>query len=106
MDASELMGYPIRAENGTRGFVTDLAIDLVRWSVRYIIVKKSKWQFWRKTLIPPLWIDSVNTSARQIIVNVPKRAITKAPELNTVAGITPRFERKVVFHYGSDEFKL
>jgi hypothetical protein len=105
MDAEKLKGYPIRAEDGTRGLLTELAIDLVGWSVRYVIVKKSKWQFWRKTLIPPLWIDSVDTSIGRINVNLPRRAIGKAPELNAVAGITPRLERRVVFHYGSDEFK-
>jgi hypothetical protein len=106
LDADKLTGYHLRAENGTGGFLTDLAVDLIRWSFRYIIIKKSKLPFWRKTLIPPLWIDSVNTSARQININLPKRAITKAPELSTVAGITPSFERRLVYHYGSDEFKL
>ncbi len=105
INAEKLKGYPIRAENETRGFLTDLAFDIVGWSVRYIIVKKNTWQFWRKTLIPPLWIDSVDTSTGNINVNLPKGAIEKAPELNSIAGITPRLERGVVFHYGSDKFK-
>jgi len=105
MDTEKLKGYPIRADDGTRGFLTELAIDLVGWSVRYLIVKKNKWQFWRKTLVPPLWVDSVNTSTGNINVNLAERAIEKAPELNSIAGITPRLERRVVFHYGSDKFK-
>jgi hypothetical protein len=104
--ASErITGYPVRTETGAKGIITDVAIDLIKWSVRYVVIRKSKWQFWRKTLIPPLWIGSINTDAGRLDVNLPKRAISRAPELASVARITPRFERRLVYHYSADEFK-
>jgi hypothetical protein len=106
LDAGSVVEYPVIAEHGARCFLADFAIDLAKWSIRYLIVRKSKWKFWSKTLIPPLWIESVNSSTKRIITKLSGRAIAEAPELTSPSRITGSFERKLVYHYGSEDFKL
>jgi len=104
--ARHLIGCRVVAGSGSCGTVTDVVIDTERWSIRYVTVRKHPWLFWKKTLLPPLWIHTLDPAARTIAVRLTRHAVQQAPEIRSHSVIDPGFEKKLIYHYGSDRYRM
>ena len=91
--------YAIHTHDGDIGRVYDFILDDERWQVRYVVVRTGIW-FGKDVLLAPEWIDQISFERREILVNLPRSAIKDAPEYDSSAPVSSRYEQHLHDHYG------
>jgi len=79
----EVVGYHIRATDGTFGHVEDFLFDDDDWSIRFIAVNTSNWLPGKHVLISPQLITRVNWADNNVFVNVSRKTIESSPEFDS-----------------------
>jgi uncharacterized protein YrrD len=79
----EVIGYHIRATDGTFGHVEDFLFDDEDWSIRFIAVNTSNWLAGKHVLISPQLITRVNWAENNVFVNVSRETIESSPEFDS-----------------------
>ena len=83
----EVIGYSIEAIGTEIGQVEDFVVDEETWIIRYLVVDTSNWlPAKRKVILSPSWVDHVDWSDGNIIVNVAGEKIKDSPEYHS--GVT------------------
>lgn len=98
--SSEVRGYGIHAHDSEMGEVADFIVDDREWKVRYVVIDTRKWLPGRKVLIAPTWIDSIDWSAREIVVDLDRETIQSAPPYDSSQIIGRDYELSIYKHYG------
>jgi len=100
IEAKQLYGTRIDAQDGHIGSVHDLYFDEHAWTVRYLIIDPGKWLPGRKVLIVPTTILSPWRGEGALPVNLTKNQIRSSPDIDTAQPISRKAEHLLHSHYG------
>ncbi len=89
----EVLGYSIEATGTDVGHVEDFIVDEETWVLRYLVVDTGNWlSADRKVLISPGWVEHVDWSDGNIIVNIPSEKIKDSPRYNPTVTLDRDYE--------------
>lgn len=98
---NELKGYSVQAVNDEIGFIDDFLVDDKTWKIRYLVLDSSKWlPGTENKLISPAWIETVDWTRNQIIVDQEADVIKNSPSYDKNENIDPEYEIELFKHYG------
>jgi sporulation protein YlmC with PRC-barrel domain len=100
----EVTGYNILATDGEIGHVEDFIIDEETWAIRYLVVATTNFWPGKKILVSPQWIKSVSWEDREVVVDLSRETIKKAPAYVEDDGITREYETGLYGHYNRDGY--
>jgi hypothetical protein len=106
IDAGQLMGYAIHAEDGELGRCKDFLFDDRDWTVRYVVAETGKWLTGRKVLLPPGKIETPDFSDRRLPVALSKEQIKGSPPLHEHEPLSRQYEIMWFDYYGISEYWL
>jgi hypothetical protein len=89
--SSAIDGFTVLDRDGEAGTVEDVYFDLIRWVLRYLLVRHEP--LVRDILISPLIIDTLRWSERRIWLRLFDEEIDAAPAIDTAQRITRRQEK-------------
>jgi sporulation protein YlmC with PRC-barrel domain len=95
----EVTGYNILATDGEIGHVEDFIIDEETWAIRYLIVATTNFWPGKKVLVSPQWIKSVSWDTREVLVDLSREKIKKAPPYVEDDAISREYETGLYGHY-------
>jgi hypothetical protein len=81
IDAGQIVGYVLHAEDGELGRCKDFLVDRRDWTVRYVVAEAGKWLPGRKVLLPPGKVQDPDFSGRRLPVKLTKEQIEASPPL-------------------------
>ncbi|HJT82806.1 MAG TPA: PRC-barrel domain-containing protein [Chthoniobacterales bacterium] len=85
--------------DGNIGTVYDFVLNDVDWTVRYLVIRSGLWPFAKETLLPTNHIEEISATAREIRLDVPRRAIKDAPPFDEDRQITKLNEQQLRYLY-------
>jgi uncharacterized protein YrrD len=91
-NAKELLGYSIRATDGTIGTIADLYFDDERWAIRYLVVDTGGWLTGRRVLISPRALGVPEWHARILPVSLTKSQVENSPDIDTRKPVSRQYE--------------
>jgi uncharacterized protein YrrD len=100
IEAKQLYGTKLDAQDGHIGSVHDLYFDNQAWTVRYLIIDTGKWLPGRKVLIVPSVILQPWHGEAALPVKLTKNQIRSSPDIDTVQPISRKAEHLLHNHYG------
>ena len=89
--SSAVNGFTVLDRDGEAGTVEDIYFDLIRWVLRYLLVRHES--LGRGILISPLIIDKLRWPERRIRLRLFDEEIDAAPDIDTEQSITRKQER-------------
>jgi hypothetical protein len=89
--SSAIDGFTVLDRDGEAGTVEDIYFDLVRWVLRYLLVRHET--LVRDILISPLIIDTLRWPERRIWLRLFDEEIDAAPAIDTAQSITRHQEK-------------
>src|SRR5437870_12620141 len=92
IEAKQLCGAKIDAQDGHIGSVHELYFDDQIWVVRYLIVDTGKWLPGRKVLIVPAAIQLPWHGETALPVRLTKDQIRSSPDIDTAQPISQKAE--------------
>jgi uncharacterized protein YrrD len=95
----DVSGHHVAATGGEIGHVEGFLIDDQTWAIRYLIVDTHDWLPGKKVLISPKWVERVSWSEKQVVVDLAREAIEKAPEYVDGSPVTREHEVALHRHY-------
>jgi hypothetical protein len=95
----EVAGYALHATDGDLGHVEDFLFDDLDWAIRYLVIDTRNWWFGRKVLIAPEWVEGIDWTARNLVVDVSREAVTQAPEYDAGAHVNRQWEADYYAHH-------
>lgn len=98
--ASELMGYDVRATDGSLGRVKDFIVDDETWALRYVVVDTRKWLPGRQVLVAPDWLRSVNWAEEAVEVDLTREQVRNSPPFDPAAPVNRGDEQRLYDFYG------
>jgi uncharacterized protein YrrD len=104
--AREILGYHIKASDGSIGHAADFILDDHVWVLRYIIVDTKNWLPGRKVLISPHWVTGISWKESMVHVDLTKDLIKDSPEYDPTAPINRRYEERLYDFYGRPKYWL
>jgi len=94
----EVIGYHIRASDGTIGHVNDFVMDDATWAVRYLVVGTHNWWPGKQVLVAPAWIKAVSWADRTVDVDLSRETIKAGPEYDPLR-LNRSYEELLYTHY-------
>src|SRR6478672_11185449 len=98
-NAKDLLGYSIRAIDGSIGTVADLYFDDERWAVRYLVVDTGGWLTGRKVLISPRAVTEANRADNVLPVSLTKDQVKHSPDIDTDKPVSRQHEAEHLGYY-------
>jgi hypothetical protein len=100
----EVAGYRIRARDGEIGYVQDLIVDDLRWTVQYLVVDTGEWLPGKKVLVAPSWIEEVRWSQQKVHVDLQRQTIKDSPAFDPSAPVNREYEVRLYDYYGRPRY--
>jgi sporulation protein YlmC with PRC-barrel domain len=95
----EVSGYRVLATDGEIGRVEDFVLDVTTWAIRYLSIDTGGWWSGRKVLVPPAWIERVDWTLRDIVVDHTQEEIREAPAWDPHVSISRGYEQALHDHF-------
>lgn len=99
-----LKGYKLNGIDGEIGSVDEIFFDDKYWTVRYLVVDAGSWFTNRRVLISPYFIQSINTEAELVKVNLTKQQIYDSPEWESDKPVSRQYEESYTSYYGTPNY--
>ena len=96
---NSLIGYSVKATDGTIGIVDDFYFDDETWTIRYLIVESGDWLSGRKVLISPQALLPTNWENETFPINLTKKQIKKSPNIDTDMPVSRQQEIQLNEYY-------
>lgn len=96
---SEVTGYHIHARDGEFGHVDEFLVDDRDWAIRYLVIDTRNWWPGKHVLISPAWIHAVRWRETEIVVDMDRETIQRAPKYDDSKPLTPENECRLAEHY-------
>jgi hypothetical protein len=100
----KLIGYDIKADDGTKGTVKDFLFDEESWTIRYMVADLGKIFPGRKVLIPQAFLDKPDWDNDNFHVRMNKEDIKNSPELDEHLPVSRAYEARLHEHYQLDNY--
>jgi len=101
----ELGHYGIEAIDGEAGHVEDWLVDAHTWRTRYTVVKTACGRSRRHVLLPVHELGAISWSARAIYADIPRDAISHAPEYEPARLSDADYEIRLDGWYGHPTYR-
>jgi hypothetical protein len=93
--SSRLIGYGMRATDGSIGQINDFLFDEEAWTIRWAVIDTGSWLPGRKVLLPPAELGRPDVMRREIPVDLTREQIEGSPSLETDAPVSRRMEGEI-----------
>lgn len=80
--AREIVGYHIRASDGSIGHVADLMLDDEAWAIQQMVVDTSNWPGGRRILLAPKRITRLDWTEQNVYVDLSRDQVRNSPEFH------------------------
>jgi hypothetical protein len=100
----ELIGYKLSAKDGEIGKVYDFFFDDYTWTVRYMVADTGNWLPGRRVLISTYSLEKPNLHAGLFPVNLTKKQIENAPDVDTHQPLERQREVELTQYYGWPDY--
>ena len=100
IEAKQLYGTKIAAQDGHIGSVNDLYFDDQAWTVRYLVIDTGKWLPGRKVLIVPAAILPPWHGEAELPVKLTMDQIKSGPDIDSAQPVSRQAEELLHSHYG------
>lgn len=100
----ELLGYVIKANDGTKGTVKDFFFDEESWTIRYMVADLGKFLPGKKVLIPRVFLDKSDWERGHFQVLMTKKDIENCPPRNEHLPVSRAYEALLHEHYQLDYY--
>lgn len=100
----EVIGYHIKATDGSIGHVEDFIVDDSDWVLRYMVVDTKTWLPGKKVLVVPTWISSVSWAEREVGVGLTMDSVKNSPEYDPSAPVNREYEVRFYDYYGRPKY--
>jgi hypothetical protein len=106
--ASALYEFEARCGDRGVGTVQDLMFEAETLSIRYLVLELDRGLLRRgkKILLPLLWVSEIRRQEKQLPLRLPAQALLDAPDYSPGEPITRAYEKNLILHYNSLEYKL
>jgi len=98
--SSRLIGYGMRATDGSIGQINDFLFDEEAWTIRWAVIDTGTWLPGRKVLLPPAALGRPDVMRREIPVDLTREQIEGSPSLETDAPVSRRMEGEIYGYHG------
>ena len=98
-NASEILGYQLRAADGDIGRCKDFLFDDRQWTIRYMVADTAKWLPGRKVLVSPLSLGTPRWPDRKLPVALGREEIEASPHLDDDAPVSRQYEIQWADYY-------
>ncbi len=95
-----LLGYGLRAVDGSLGEVEDFYFDDRAWRVRYMVADTSRWLIGRRVLIAPAALGAPDPGRREVTVDLTMETVRASPDIDTAKPVERQQEEQLLAHYG------
>jgi hypothetical protein len=104
----KLCAFEARCGDHVVGTVQDLLFEVETLSIRYLILELDRGLLRRdkRVLLPLLWVAEVRRQQEELPLRLPAQALLEAPEYSPGEPITRAYEKNLILHYNSLEYKL
>lgn len=89
---NSLVGYDLKALDGKIGLCKDFLFDDQFWTIRYMVANTGNWLTGKKVLISPISINRADWKNSLFEVNLTKKQIENAPDLDDDAPVSRQYE--------------
>lgn len=96
---TEIVGYPLLAEDGEIGRCRDFLFDDAEWIVRWLVADTGKWIPRRKVLLAPDFLGDPDWAAKKLPVKLTKHEIEQAPSVDQERPVSRQHEEALADHY-------
>lgn len=100
INASQIKGYAIAANDGQIGTVSDLLFDDASWQVRWLVVQTGNWLSGRKVLLPASTLGHANALRREFSAKLTMQQVKDSPDVDTERPVSRQVETSIYGHYG------
>ena len=105
LSASHVQQYTVECPDGQVGAVSDFLWNPQSYAIRYLVVDIGRLLSGKSILLSPLWITGLDREAEEISVELPRNALQEAPAYERGEPITPAYEKNLMSHYNTLEYK-
>ena len=98
--ATAVIGYHIRATDGTIGHLENLLIADIGWGIRYLVVDTKNWWPGQHVLLSPYAVSRIDWSDREIVFGVSREAVKGSPPWDPAEIIERSYEQRLHTYYG------
>ena len=99
-ESSSVLGFGIRATDGSIGTLEDLLFEDTDWAMRWAVVDTGSWLPGRRVLLPPSSFGPVDAVAREFPVDLTRERVKDAPGLDSDAPVSRQLESQIFGYYG------
>jgi len=97
--AKEVQGYNIQATDDDIGHVEDFFADEEELNIRYMLVDTRNWLPGRNVLVGTKWINRIDWTKRDLIVDITREQVENSPEYNPVETLSRGYEENLHKYY-------
>jgi sporulation protein YlmC with PRC-barrel domain len=94
-----IIGYPIRANDGDLGTLTDFYFDDVTWTIRYMVAETGTWLSGRKVLISLAALGKPDWESRTFSVTLTCAQVRNSPDIDTEKPVYCQHETELHEYY-------
>ena len=97
----ELLGYQVKALEGSVGPVTDFIVEDEDWQLHYLVVDVSNWLDTEKQVLVALeWIEKIDVVIKEVTINLKQDAIKFSPSFDPGLPVNRQYEEVLYDYYG------
>lgn len=101
----EIIGYHIKATDGTIGHVSDIICEARTWEIRYIVVDTRKlFRAGMKVIIAPNWVEKVDWANSTIELSLTTEQVRESPQYDASEPINRDYEDRLYDYYGRPKY--
>jgi hypothetical protein len=104
LDAGDILGCTLGAQDGLIGTVTDFYLDDEAWVIRYLIVDTADEVRSRKVLIMPALLGTPDWVARTLPVTITREQVRNCPDIDTDKPVSRQQELGYLGYYGYGKY--
>lgn len=97
---SEIIGYGIRATDGSIGSISDLLFDDISWTLRWAVIDTGTWLPGRQVLLPPSALGRPDSTSREFPVDLTRDRVKDSPSIERDAPVSRQMEADIYGYYG------
>jgi len=98
--SNEVIGYHLKATDGSMGHIEDLILDDQDWIVRYLEVDTRNWLPSRHVLVSPAWVEQIDWATLQVQVRLSQQLVKSAPKYDSSQPVSRNYQLALYKHYG------
>jgi uncharacterized protein YrrD len=95
-----LIGFELRATDGSIGAVMDIYLDDQAWTIRYLVVKAGEWFSSKKVLLSTDVVGTPNETTTALPVTITRQQVRESPDVSSHLPVSTQIERCLKEHHG------